>query len=240
MADLRCRAVLFGGSNDNGYARLLQPYVPEDSKSSRIILIEGPPFVRELAALKHKFLVTHLPNVFRSTELSSRRVSFSRTPPSTPIPNAPSYARATLHYANSAVAGTDSHYPQSAAVPVHTNSSMLQNSRGQRLDSVINPVTSLVDALKDKKHCNSYHILGECLRTSGPRIGGGCSFLHGNRLDKKGIEARRWVARQKMCPAGFKCRDEKCLNGHECPTKACKKVDKGCVFPREMYNVDRK
>ena len=59
--------VIFGGSADNGYARLLQPYIGDRSKNKRIILIEGPPFVKELAGLKDKFLVACFPDIFRHT-----------------------------------------------------------------------------------------------------------------------------------------------------------------------------
>ncbi|KAL5331189.1 hypothetical protein ACEPPN_000718 [Leptodophora sp. 'Broadleaf-Isolate-01'] len=89
MADVQCQAVIFGGSADNGYARLLQPYVEDNSKSKRIILVEGPSFAKELAELKDKLLIARFPDVFRNTKLLSRQVSFSTTPPRTPVSKAP-------------------------------------------------------------------------------------------------------------------------------------------------------
>jgi len=52
------------------YARLLQPYVGDNSRSKGIILIEGPQFCKELARLKEKFLVACFPDI---TKLSPRR-----------------------------------------------------------------------------------------------------------------------------------------------------------------------
>jgi hypothetical protein len=44
--------------------------------------------VKELAGLRNKFLVACFPDIFRHTKLPPRRVSFSTTPPATPLPNA--------------------------------------------------------------------------------------------------------------------------------------------------------
>jgi hypothetical protein len=47
--------------------------------------------VKEMAGLKDKFLVACFPDIFRHIKLPPRRVSFSKTPPTTPIPDALSY-----------------------------------------------------------------------------------------------------------------------------------------------------
>jgi hypothetical protein len=183
MADVQCKAVIFGGSADNGYARLLQPYVGDNSKNKRIILIEGPPFVKELARLKDKFLVASFPDLFRNTKLPPWRVSFSTTPPPTPIPNTFSYAATTASLVDAAAVRTDDAHDSLLTVPARRDYPVLQNSRGQRLDAIISPPQSLVRVLRDKKLCNPFHILGDCTYTD-------CIFLHGVRLDEKGIEAR--------------------------------------------------
>ncbi|KAH8822020.1 hypothetical protein F5884DRAFT_769748 [Xylogone sp. PMI_703] len=229
MADVQCQAVIFGGSADNGYARLLQPYVGDDSKSARIILIEGPRFVKELARLKEKFPIVCFPDLFRNTKLPSRRVSFSTTPPSTPIPNALSYAATIASPVHAAAVRTDDH---PVTIPARKDYPVLQNSKGQRLDAIINPPQSLVRVLRDKKLCNWYHILGECPYPD-------CAFVHGVRLDEKGIEARRLLARQAPCSSGLQCKDKNCLLGHQCPDKACARIGKGCRFTPEMHSVDR-
>ncbi|CZS92071.1 uncharacterized protein RCO7_00693 [Rhynchosporium graminicola] len=100
VADVQCRAVFLGGSADNGYARLLQPHVGDNLEKDRIVLIEGPPFATELAVLRDSFIVARFPDVFRTTKLPARRVSFTTTPPRTPVP--PTYA-ATIGRAVDAV-----------------------------------------------------------------------------------------------------------------------------------------
>ncbi|KAG4033646.1 hypothetical protein MFRU_004g01500 [Monilinia fructicola] len=232
MSDVQCRAIIFGGSADNGYARLLQPYAGDDPKSNRIVLLEGPPFAKELALLKDKFLVARLPGVFRSTKLSTRRVSLSRTPPPISIPNKNSPAAKIVSPVASDVVNTDEASDPSAPPPARKKYPILRNSKGQRLDALINPPTALVIVMRSTKHCNPFHILGECNYT-------GCNYLHGARLDEKGIEARRLISRYKPCPLKLKCKDEKCLLGHQCPEKTCARIGKGCRFPKEMHNVDR-
>lgn len=232
MADVQCQAIMFGGSADSGYARLLLPYVGDNSKSKRIILVEGPPFAKELAVLKDEFLVTRFPDVFRNTKLPFRRVSFSITPPPTPISRAPSYA-ATISSPVDAAAITadEDHHPSTTiTVPIRREYPVLQNSRGQRIDEPINPLQTLLYAQKNKKLCNAYHIMGECPYTE-------CTFVHGNALDEKGLEARRWIARLTPCRSGLLCRDGKCFLGHQCPDKACQRTGKNCRFPKELHNV---
>lgn len=231
IADVQCQAVFFGGSADNGYPRLLQPYVGDGSKNKRIILIEGPPFVKELAGLKDKFLVTCFPDIFRHTKLPPRRVSFSTTPSATPIPNVLSYAAITSPV-DVAAGRPDDAYDPSVTVPARRIYPLLKNSRGQRLDAIINPPQSLVKVLRDKKLCNPFHILGECPYPA-------CSFIHGARLDEKEIEARRVLARQAPCSSGLRCEDKKCLSGHQCPDRACAKNGRGCRFTPEMHCVNR-
>lgn len=231
IANVQCQAVVFCGSADNGYARLLQPHVGDSSKNKRIILIEGPPFVKELADLKDKFLVACFPDIFKDTKLPTRRVSFSTTPPATPIPNAPSYAAITSPVDAAAVTPDDAYDP-STTVSSRRNYPLLKNGRGQRLDAIINPPQSLVRVLRDKKLCNQFHILGECHYP-------GCTYIHGVKLDEKGIDARRLLARQAPCSSGLHCEDEKCLYGHQCPERACAKIERGCRFTPEMHSVER-
>lgn len=42
--DVHCRHIFFGGSADNRYARLLEPYLQSETDRSRITLVEGSPF----------------------------------------------------------------------------------------------------------------------------------------------------------------------------------------------------
>ncbi len=187
--------------------------------------------MKELARLKDKFLVACFPDIFRDTKLPPRRVSFSKTPPATPIPNALSYAAIASPVDAAAVRLDDASEP-SVTVPARKKYPLLKNSRGQRLDAIISPPQSLVRVLRDKKLCNPFHILGECPYSN-------CLFIHGARLDEKGIEARRLLARHAPCPSRLLCDNEKCLFGHQCPDRACAKIGRDCCFTPEMHCVDR-
>lgn len=234
MADVQCKAVVFGGCADDGYARLLLPYSGGQPKSSRIVLIEGPPFAKELAKLKDKFLTVRFPDLFRAAKLMPRRVSFSTTPPPSPSPRAPSYVTTTASAVDTSAVGINSSYQPSANTAIHARQdcTVLKNSKGQRLDAVINQPPVLINLMRSLKLCNQYHILGECSFNS-------CNFIHGARLNDVQIEARRVVVRQTPCDSGLECKAKNCLLGHQCPDRACPKIGKGCRFPREMHNVSR-
>ncbi|GAA86159.1 CCCH zinc finger DNA binding protein [Aspergillus luchuensis IFO 4308] len=73
ILDVHCRRIIFCGSTDNGYARILGSH----QGSNRISLIQGAPFAWEMEQLASEFQTTSFPEVFRSTKLPSRASSFS-------------------------------------------------------------------------------------------------------------------------------------------------------------------
>ncbi|KAH8594088.1 C-x8-C-x5-C-x3-H type zinc finger protein-like protein [Bisporella sp. PMI_857] len=232
MADVQCRAVIFGGSADDSHSRLLQPYVQGHPKSNQIILIEGPPFAKELAELKNKVHIACFPDVFRNTKILPRRISFSTVLPPNLTTNAPSYAATIGRPADADAGRTEEGHGSVATLPARRDYLILQNSKGQRLDALISPPQSLVNTMRTTKYCNMFHVLGECNYIN-------CIHLHGKRLDEAGIEARRFLLRQTPCLSGLKCKDAKCLLGHQCPNKLCAKMGRVCRFAKEMHNVDR-
>ncbi|MBE3047915.1 hypothetical protein IMZ48_36470, partial [Candidatus Bathyarchaeota archaeon] len=88
VADARCQRIYFGGSADNGYARLLGPYLETQGVRERVCLLEGPPFAQELADIKDRFGTASFNDVFRTQKLPTllkRRVpSPATTPPISP------------------------------------------------------------------------------------------------------------------------------------------------------------
>ncbi|GLA47858.1 hypothetical protein AnigIFM63604_002795 [Aspergillus niger] len=73
ILDVHCRRIVFCGSTDNGYARILGSH----QGSNRISLVQGAPFAWEMEQLASEFQTTSFPEVFRSTKLPSRASSFS-------------------------------------------------------------------------------------------------------------------------------------------------------------------
>ncbi|KAL8870586.1 MAG: hypothetical protein Q9174_003406 [Haloplaca sp. 1 TL-2023] len=55
IRNAHCKHIIFGGSADNGYARLLDSYTGDPSSSKMITMLEGPPFAHELAPIAEKF-----------------------------------------------------------------------------------------------------------------------------------------------------------------------------------------
>jgi hypothetical protein len=65
--DYHCRQIFFGCSHDNGFARLLEEYMTDPAYLSKVTMLEGVPFEKELAVLpyaKKKF-----PTLFRDTKI---------------------------------------------------------------------------------------------------------------------------------------------------------------------------
>ena len=220
---LQCKQIIFGGSADNGYARLFGPYTGNSVYRERITLLEGPPFASELASLVDKFHTTSFPAVFRSTKISARPVPFSVTPPRSTSPRPSTYA-----------ASLQSLPAQTASLPARPVAP--RNSQGQRVDLPLGRVPQdLVDILKPKKLCNTHHLAGYCLFA---RYGKRCKFDHDKTLNRQEIVALRFIARLSPCNQGLGCDNVNCIFGHQCYRPYCPRND--CDFPPEMHGVDQR
>lgn len=71
VGNAQCKHIVFGGSSDNGYARLLVPYSGEAATRQRITMLEGPPFAPELSRLTEKFNTAAFPAVFRDSKIEA-------------------------------------------------------------------------------------------------------------------------------------------------------------------------
>lgn len=236
LDDSHCKQVFFGGPGDNGYARVFDSFLEDQTIRDRITLMAGPPFAYELAAIKDKFYNITLDSIFRSLKLPSeanRRTSFHITPPGTPMfPNTP------LNFA--AVAKVPSSPAQSAPVQLYyaepkvpPQGVILRNKFGQRVDSRLSYLQSDFSNLKDRKLCNNFHILGKCYYLE---KFGKCHHVHGEKLTGQRLEALRAIARQSPCLNGLSCSQTDCVAGHKCPREPCHLEN--CWFPKEMHNVD--
>lgn len=232
LNDIHCRRVLFGGSGDNGYARLLGRDLTDGPKRQKVVLIEGPPFERELADLQGNFQVLSLASVFRAQKLPNvkRRVSSQLTPPTTPSTGYA--AAASKAYTTSAAAATQPNSLSTTTAADNPNV-VLRNKAGERIDSPLKCMPRDVVLMKNQKLCNNFHLLGDCYFL---RIFGSCQHKHGPKLDAKDLQALRVVARHSPCPAGSDCDDSSCILDHQCPRNSCSKS--GCKFPLTMHSTD--
>ncbi|KAK6812464.1 hypothetical protein RU639_011866 [Aspergillus parasiticus] len=232
ILDVHCQRVIFCASADNGYARVLGPH----RESDRISLVEGPSFAREMKELAPHFATTSFPDVFRSTKIISRRVSFSNvTPPRTPPQNYASAVKTTPPRSQSTSdVNRRSPSPLTSARISNRNLAVCKNAAGQRVDPPLRYSTrENVDSLKQRKLCNPYHIVGSC------PYGENCNHDHVSRLRPQQVEDLRYIARLRVCPRGISCVDESCVCGHRCPRENCLGPGyNGCKFPKIMHGVD--
>ncbi|KAF2646060.1 hypothetical protein P280DRAFT_512267 [Massarina eburnea CBS 473.64] len=71
--DFHCRHIFFGCSHDNGFARLLEKTMDDDSKVKRVVLLEGAPFEKELLSLPYK--TKKLDGLFRDSKLNVHKAN---------------------------------------------------------------------------------------------------------------------------------------------------------------------
>ncbi|KAK3291136.1 uncharacterized protein B0H64DRAFT_409905 [Chaetomium fimeti] len=233
LANIHCQRILFGGTTDNGYARLLGPHAEDHAVRGRITLLEGPPFARELADIKDKFRTVPFDNVFRSHKLvnGKRGVSFYTTRPATP----------PVDYASAAAKVPSTPSPSSAAQrgssppSVLAPSGVLRNRRGQRVDPPLRYSQQDFQNLRALQLCNSFHLLGKCYYHD---TFGECQHNHKEKLSTVQKAALRAVARQTPCMSGLSCSDPDCLHGHRCPRDLSGCVTSRCRFPPELHDVD--
>ncbi|KAJ5160016.1 uncharacterized protein N7482_007020 [Penicillium canariense] len=189
IVDVHCLHVVFCASADNGYARVLGRH----RGSEKVSLVEGPPFAREIRELASEFETTSFPEVFRPQKLS-RRVSFGSaplTPTGTPVTNYASIVRIPPRPQEEASSSTPiSALPTGPSAKGKTKLGVHRNASGQRVDSHIYfSSRANLDALKQQKLCNQYHILGSC------SYGKGCTHKHEHRLGKEDVADLMYIAR---------------------------------------------
>ena len=68
LSNLNCQHVIFGGSHDNGYARLLEDVADKDR--NKITLLEGVPFERELRTFLSVYGKAKFSDLFRPTKIN--------------------------------------------------------------------------------------------------------------------------------------------------------------------------
>lgn len=250
LDDVHCQHIFFGGSADNGYARLLGQYVGDDAVCGRVTLLQGPPFAHEIALIRNRFRVVAMDCVFRKEKLQciNRKPPSYTTPPTAPASDCASIAGSAAAKPTSSVAAADSSaavtkkkapLQATAAVPPSGDSSaaprgaVRKNRNGQRVDMPVKCSAKDLAKVKSRHFCHSFHLLGEC-----PWLDkfGNCNNKHGEPIYGSWRCALQAVARLSPCDRGLSCADPKCLSGHNCTKPGCSGT--GCRFSPEMHNVD--
>ncbi|EAW12249.1 CCCH zinc finger DNA binding protein [Aspergillus clavatus NRRL 1] len=224
VTDVHCCHILFGGSGDNGYARLLSPHVD----SPKITLLEGTPFERELRGIAEKLGSTVFQGIFRTSKLSPQTAPSSSTAPGRPVPDYAAAVRTGSERPETSNPTTSLANGGQSEVKLR----ILRNAQGQRIDPKLSVPQQVVNQIKGRKLCNEYHILGTC------DYGDFCSHSHGPR--KTGLEllALKQLARTRACWSGSFCENEYCIYGHCCPWPECK--GQSCKFDSSLHGIDQK
>ncbi|KAJ9660725.1 hypothetical protein H2201_006804 [Coniosporium apollinis] len=264
LYDFHCLHILFGCSHDNGYARLLEEYTTDQGFVSRITLLEGVPFEKELVTLP--FMTKKFENLFRSSKINLYGNQSQITPFAPPglgttplygnpisnqaFPLLPTKEPSTPTLTTSWAAALAKPGPSPSLTPAAplkaaaastlapTPTTILHNRKGQRIDPAVrNYDKEEVSRVKRLKMCNVHFLRRDCL------FGTACTHRHDYKPTATELETLRLVARMAPCDYGSACQDVKCIYGHVCPAPD-KKGTKGCIFgetckfPAELHGVD--
>ena len=140
----------------------------------------------------------------------------------------------------SSTSNSDQTDPDFSAMLPHADSAppgfVALNSKGERLDVYIPPVTAgtrnrFAQRIANKKLCNKFHLAGDC-----PDLD--CPFDH-SPIDEDLHNYLRSIAAATPCTRRSTCKNLTCLNGHVCQKPDCKyrggKVF--CKLPGPMHYV---
>ena len=248
LFDCHCRQILFGGSHDNGYARLLEEFTTDEVSKNRITLLEGFPFEREMEALRRHFRTTKFDTLFRSSKIvasqhQSGYTSLSSSNPyhgggsggsmtnlvptnvsSNPVPQSWASAAMTLPAVAASSSPTSQSTQSSLTIP--------RNRRGQRVDPEVRYDKYDIKRVKALKLCNVHYLRGDC------GYGSDCTHAHDYKPSTGELACVRYIARLAPCRMGTECEDPKCIYGHRCPAGTPCSFGDSCRFPDEMHNID--
>ena len=215
IGDVHCKHIIFGGSSDNGYARLLGPYSGDETRRGRITMLEGPRFAPELARIADKFHTASFPHLFRDSKIGARPTNTVPPPPG--LTSGRQGNGSTKSYASRVAAPVPPPAIQEPPIPSPTQSISTsqsypegvigRNSEGQRVDIPIKPSAAIATMIKPKKMCNNHHLRGDCRNPN-------CQYEHGTLLEGPKREALRFLARQVPCQDELDCEDPYCYFGH--------------------------
>ncbi|EON70086.1 hypothetical protein W97_09352 [Coniosporium apollinis CBS 100218] len=256
LYDFHCHHILFGCSHDNGYARLLEEYTTDQGFVSRITLLEGVPFEKELVTLP--FMTKKFENLFRSQITPFAPPGLGTTPLyGNPISNQafplrPTKEPSTPTLATTWAAAVQKPAPSPSLTPAAplkattastlalTPTAILHNRKGQRVDPAVrNYDKEEVSRVKRLKMCNVHFLRRDC------PFGSACTHRHDYKPTATELQTLRLVARMAPCDYGSACQDVKCIYGHVCPAPQKKGMGgKGCIFgetckfPMELHGID--
>jgi len=226
----QCRSIVLGGSGDRGYGGFLREYTQSQEDRSRIVLLQGQPFTRELAEVAKRVSVITAPELVRQTPLLPEGVATATSPAIRK--DSPPYSYARAHYtANGSFSSTAT---PTVPNPAPTDASPMRgfslNSKGQRIDTPVTPDKQVLDKFykMEIKPCNDYHLNGDCWRSR-------CGYQHEPKLSSTELETLLYKTRGLPCMY-TNCDDASCYYGHRCPYDG--HCNRTCKFPDDMHNVD--
>ncbi|KAL2825856.1 hypothetical protein BJY01DRAFT_230051 [Aspergillus pseudoustus] len=230
--NLHCCRVVFCASTDNGYAHILRQH----QESTRISLVEGPPFASEIKHVAARLPTTKFQNIFMTAKLTpeatfpqdvvSPKASRSLTPPT-------NYAAAARTIPSQSSPGPAIKEPINPIV--RATLAVCLNAKGERVDQLLKVSgKESVNNLKARKLCNRFHILDDCSTWD-------CPHEHGSKLSSQELTDLIYIARSTPCPAGLSCADVNCIAGHCCAFgTSCHYNQLGCCkFDKSMHGVDK-
>jgi hypothetical protein len=210
LHDCHCHALVLGCSHNSEYAEVIQEVSCDDETADRLVLLEGVPFVPELAELQSSLRSVRFDGVFRSTKLTLPRM------PTAPLPVL-AKVEPTKPSTNTSAAST----PQMnwATVTAQAHSSAMNATNGS------SPVPATVKAANQRSVSGSNGSAGsvsfEPVKKSSSSSSSSSKTVSTNRLGQRidrvddsipNYEIQR-VKKLKLCNT-FYLQGQKCTSSH--------------------------
>jgi hypothetical protein len=241
--DVHCLQIIFGCSHNNSYARVLEKYMYEKEALTKITLLEGVPFEKELETLiqTSHFQQCKFGNLFQETKIS---LAYNSLPawaalneqalravnagtPSRHLSRTPSDSVSSSTAAGATGKPPAFSWAAKAAAPPpgeHLTSppankvmpGILSDGivRNRKGERIDPPIPKF-----DKANVDRVKKMKMCnvhfLRKE-CQYGEDCTHRHDCKPSKQDLEWLKVVARMAACRFGSGCADPKCIYGHRC------------------------
>ena len=226
LNNCHCKHVVLGCSHDNGYARILEDESNPDNLS-RITLLEGVPFEKELYLLKSKYRAIKFDDLFRDTKISYHHSiaipKRSDSPQQKQHPAIPAEGNSTATESGKGTApwaaaaafmpnapnNGETTAPKAPSPTPDDRARIPVNRFGQRVDWPLRVKWDKyeVDKVKAMRLCAKEYLLGQCYSND-------CDLEHNKDVSPNTVEYLKLFTRLRPCINGLSCQSKNCMYGH--------------------------
>lgn len=260
LSDCHCHAVLLGCSHNDDYAKVIQEVSTDAQTAENLVLLEGVPFSKELAALQPNYRSVRFDNLFRSNKLvppkpptgvilpvlskvESNKTSGNNSASSTPSMN---WATVTAQPAPpvpqipAATAAASQAPPTVTAKPTvqrKPSEAPSATSKASSKSICTNKLGQRIDKTDESipnyeiQRVKKIKLCNAYYLQNQNCTSSHCTHRHDYPISNSERKTLREVARMTPCYYQTDCDDPDCIYGHRCPQS--KPGESGCYYGKD-------